>query len=140
VIAIVRVIYVLPLEIQLSREEDWDPINWFDPTTFLCLSEARTWISNVICRGFVCVQWIQLRWEVIFRFIYIIIWINCHWYRRLCPIRSIFSDYFCRSSFCPSFGLPFSLHCILSRSPIYFHISSELVMSLVSSSYLNFTL
>ena len=51
-----RVIYVLPLEIQLSREEDWDPINWFDPTTSLCLSEARTWISNVICRGFVCVQ------------------------------------------------------------------------------------
>jgi hypothetical protein len=31
----------------------------------LCLSQARTWISNVICHGLLCVQWVQLRWEVI---------------------------------------------------------------------------
>ena len=37
--------------IQLSRGEGWDPINWYNPATFLCLSQARTWISNVICRS-----------------------------------------------------------------------------------------
>ena len=41
--------------IKLSRGEDWDPINQFDPVTFLCLSHARTWIFNVRCRGlFLC--------------------------------------------------------------------------------------
>ena len=34
-------------------------------TTFFSLSQARTWISNVICHGLFCVQWVQLRWEVI---------------------------------------------------------------------------
>jgi hypothetical protein len=56
-------IYVLPLEIQLSRGEGWDPINRFNPATFLCLSQARTWISNVICWhscGLFCVQWVHL--------------------------------------------------------------------------------
>ena len=49
-------IYVFLLEIQLSRREGWDPINQFNPATCLCLSQAKTWISNVICRGlFVCV-------------------------------------------------------------------------------------
>jgi len=28
-----------------------DPINQFNPATFLKLSQSRTWISNVICRG-----------------------------------------------------------------------------------------
>ena len=37
--------------IQLSRREGWDPINRFDPTTLLCLSQAWTWISNIICHG-----------------------------------------------------------------------------------------
>jgi hypothetical protein len=32
-------IYVLPLEIQLSRGESWDPIH--NSITFLCLSQAR---------------------------------------------------------------------------------------------------
>ena len=41
------VIYVLPWEIQLSRGEDWDSSNRFNPTTSLCLSQAGTWISNV---------------------------------------------------------------------------------------------
>ena len=26
-----------------------DPINWFNCTTFLCLSKPRVWISNIIC-------------------------------------------------------------------------------------------
>jgi hypothetical protein len=34
-------VYVLPLEIQLSRGEGWDTINRFNPATFLCLSQAR---------------------------------------------------------------------------------------------------
>ena len=40
-----------------------------NPTICLCLSQARTWISNVICRGLFCVQWVQLRWEVIVGFL-----------------------------------------------------------------------
>jgi hypothetical protein len=44
---------------------------------FLCLSQARTWIWNVIGRGFFCVQWLQLRWEVIVRFVDIS-WIDDH--------------------------------------------------------------
>ena len=63
--------------------------------TFWCLSQARTWISNVIYCGFLfCIQWVkvrfididgiadhhclnslfvfgELRWEVIVRFVYI---------------------------------------------------------------------
>jgi hypothetical protein len=32
-----------------------DHINWLNPTTFLWLSQARTWISNIICHGlFLC--------------------------------------------------------------------------------------
>ena len=34
-------LYVLPLENQLSKEEVLDPINRFDPTTFVCLSQSR---------------------------------------------------------------------------------------------------
>ena len=35
--------------------ESLDPINLFNPTTLLCLSQARTWISNVIYHGiFLC--------------------------------------------------------------------------------------
>ena len=33
----------------LSRVEGWDPINWFDPATFLCLSQTLTWVSIVTC-------------------------------------------------------------------------------------------
>ena len=35
-------------------------LNWFNPSTLLFLSQARTWISWSFC-----VQWVQLRWEVI---------------------------------------------------------------------------
>jgi hypothetical protein len=35
-------IYVLLLEIQFNKgEEGWDPINQFNPTTMLCLPQAR---------------------------------------------------------------------------------------------------
>jgi hypothetical protein len=40
----------LPLYIQLSRGESWDLINRFNSATFLCLSQARIWISNIKCR------------------------------------------------------------------------------------------
>jgi hypothetical protein len=44
-------IYELPLEIQLLRGEGWDQVNWFIPTKCLWLSQTRTWICNIICRG-----------------------------------------------------------------------------------------
>ena len=44
-------IYELPLKWQLSKGEDCGPINRFNSATMLCLSQARTLISNVICRG-----------------------------------------------------------------------------------------
>ena len=31
--------------------EDWDPIKRLKPNTILRLSQARTWISSVTCRG-----------------------------------------------------------------------------------------
>jgi hypothetical protein len=45
-------VYVLPLETQLAmiqEGEDLDSINWFNPTTCLCLSQPRTLTSLVIC-------------------------------------------------------------------------------------------
>ena len=47
-------IYVLPLEIQLSRGEGWGPINHCNLPIFLYLSQDWRWISNVICRGVFC--------------------------------------------------------------------------------------
>ena len=35
------------------------------PATFLCLSQARIWISNVKCHGLFYVQWVLLSWEAI---------------------------------------------------------------------------
>jgi hypothetical protein len=56
------------LEIQLSRGKDCNLINLFNPAPFLCLSQCRTWISNVICRGTFFV-FSELRWEGIVRFV-----------------------------------------------------------------------
>ena len=54
----VRLLFVSvsPLEINLSKEEGWDTIKQFNKVTFLCLSQATTWISNAICHGllFLC--------------------------------------------------------------------------------------
>ena len=47
-------ICILPLEIQLSRREDWDPSHRFKPATCVCLYQARTWISNVISWCLLC--------------------------------------------------------------------------------------
>jgi hypothetical protein len=35
--------------------------HWLNPATFLCLSQARTWISYNICCGLVYVQWVEVR-------------------------------------------------------------------------------
>ena len=54
----VRLLFVSvsPLEINLSKEEGWDTIKQFNKVTFLCLSQATTWISNAIRHGllFLC--------------------------------------------------------------------------------------
>ena len=39
----------------------WDPNNWFNPDTFLCISQVRTWISNAICHGLFYVQLVEVR-------------------------------------------------------------------------------
>ena len=66
-------IYVLTLVIQLSREEGWDHINCFKAAKCLWLSQTRTWISNVICRGLSCVEWVQLIREVLFKLVLLIL-------------------------------------------------------------------
>ena len=45
--------------------EGWDPIYPFNPATFLCLSQARTSISIVICHGLFCVQGLKVRGQFI---------------------------------------------------------------------------
>ena len=44
------------MEIQFLRVEGWVPIIWFNPDTYVCLTQGGTWISNVICRGLINVQ------------------------------------------------------------------------------------
>jgi hypothetical protein len=44
-------ICVLPLEIELWKGEDWNPIKRFIPATLVCLTQARTWISKDIWHG-----------------------------------------------------------------------------------------
>ena len=46
----------------------WDIINRFHSAIFLCLSQTRTWITNVIFHGLFFV-FRELRWEVIVRFV-----------------------------------------------------------------------
>ena len=60
--------------VQRVKVEGWYlwkcwPLNCLNPVTYLCLSKTRTWISNVICHGLFCVQWVQLRWEVTVHFV-----------------------------------------------------------------------
>ena len=56
------VVYIC-ITVEDPEREDWDYINQFNPATFLCLSQTRTWISNGIGHGLFYVQW--LRWKVI---------------------------------------------------------------------------
>ena len=44
--------YFLSFVFMLSRGQGFDPIYRFNHTKFMCLSQVRTWNSNVICRGF----------------------------------------------------------------------------------------
>ena len=37
--------------VKINRMWRWDPMNFFHTAIFLYLSQARTWISNVICHG-----------------------------------------------------------------------------------------
>jgi hypothetical protein len=63
------------VEIPLSRgeglgfhyqeEEGWDSINLFNPTTFVCLSQVKNYISNIICCDLLCVQWLEIRWMIV---------------------------------------------------------------------------
>ena len=43
----------------------WHPINWFNPSTFLSLSQARTWILFVVCYGLFVFN--DLRWDIFFQ-------------------------------------------------------------------------
>ena len=55
----------LPLENLSSYQEEWVGI----PLTALTLPHFGACLSDVICRGIFCVQWVQLRWEVVVRFV-----------------------------------------------------------------------
>jgi hypothetical protein len=57
----------IPLEIQISEGEGGlDPSNQFNPVSFLCLSETRIWISIIIFRGPLGVQWVKgERWSLV---------------------------------------------------------------------------
>ena len=55
----------------IKRGGRLDPINRLNTASFLCLSQARHWISNIICRGVSCVQWVQLKLQVIVLYVVI---------------------------------------------------------------------
>ena len=67
----------------IIRRSVLDPINGFNHVTFLCLFQARTWISNAICRGLPYVQWYDLRSLVIVRFVDIGGIVDHHWFNLL---------------------------------------------------------
>jgi hypothetical protein len=76
-------IFVLQLEIQLSKGENLDLINEFNPATFVCLSQDRPWVSSVIYRGIFLysVNWsvrrlyVLLKCEAVVRFVEV--WGGC---------------------------------------------------------------
>ena len=45
--------------------------NWFNSAIFLCLSQVRTWISNVIVCGYFYIQWFDARGDCLFLLILI---------------------------------------------------------------------
>jgi hypothetical protein len=73
-----------------SLEEDWNPINWFNSATFLCLSAARTWIYKVICHGLSCVE--RCRIYLPFRST----WVHS-WFNEVRVAQSLASSVFCKS-------------------------------------------
>ena len=61
------IMYALPLEIQLSIRKGWELINWFIPTTCVCLYQTRIMIVNSICLSpFFYVQWVKVRGDCSF--------------------------------------------------------------------------
>jgi len=68
----------LPLEIQLLRREDCAPINRFHPATSVYLSQAKTWIFNVMCLDHIFLVFSDLRWEVILRFVNVGVIVDHH--------------------------------------------------------------
>jgi hypothetical protein len=59
-------LYVFALEIQLFTGESLGPIYRFKPATIVCLSQASTWISYVICCGRFGVQLFEVRGDLPF--------------------------------------------------------------------------
>jgi hypothetical protein len=70
-------LYMYCLGDPVNKRDGLDPINRFHPFTFLCLSQARAWISNVICCGLLLCsvsegeRWLfsEWRWEVIVQWV-----------------------------------------------------------------------
>jgi hypothetical protein len=49
----------------LSRGNSWNTINWFKSAIFLFLSQANTWISNVICCSSLFLMLNELRYVIV---------------------------------------------------------------------------
>ena len=60
--------YCIVDETQLSRG-GWDLVNWFNPTTFRHMFQARIWITNVKCNCFFYVQWYNKMSDVFVRIV-----------------------------------------------------------------------
>ena len=46
--------------------EGWAPIIRFNTSTFVCLSETKTWFSNATWRNIFYVQWLEVRGDCLF--------------------------------------------------------------------------
>jgi len=49
-----------------QEREGWNPINWFNPATFSCLSKSSIWFSNVIYHGLCYAQLVEVRGHCLF--------------------------------------------------------------------------
>jgi hypothetical protein len=83
-------LFILNCHLKSNYHEGWDRINWFNPVSLLCLFQARTCISNIICRGIFSCS-IGLRWEVIVRFVVICRIVDHHYLHFLFIITSIYT-------------------------------------------------
>jgi hypothetical protein len=58
-------LYVFLLEIQLSRGEGWDPINWFNSTIFCaCPNPGLGFPMSYVVVSLFCVQWVKVRGDI----------------------------------------------------------------------------
>jgi hypothetical protein len=67
---------------------------WFSPAPLLCLSQARTWISSIICHGLFCVQWVKVRGDLNVTYLYVhsfkaLICIQAHVHAFLLPVNTV---------------------------------------------------